>query len=80
MELYSTVGGVDAYGYIDNFIVYDELQLVLAGIAFEEAFCEDGLKGRAFEGLVTVADHHYVVAAGRRGLPRPESTPYILIL
>ena len=81
MELYATVGGVDAYGNIDEFFVDDELevaQFVLFGVAFEALFGEDCLEGRAFERIVAMANHYHVVAARGVCLNATTSTPYIL--
>ena len=81
MELYASVGGIDAYGYVDGFFVDDELevaQFVLFGVAFEALFGEDCLEGRAFQRIVAMPDHYHVVAARRVCLNPTTSTPYIL--
>ena len=83
MKLHAAVGGVDADGDVDGFIVDDELQVaqfVLFGVAPEALFSEDCLEGRAFERVVAVADDHHIVAAGRICLATTKSTPYIPIV
>lgn len=80
MELYPAVVGVEAHGYVDELLVDEELQVLelgLLGVALEAAFCEDGLEGRALEGVVLVADDDHVVAAGSDGLRAGMSTPSI---
>jgi len=78
LKLDAAVGGINAYGQIDELLIDKKLQFLvfaLLGLSnFKRFLGKDNLERRAFKGIVSMLNDDHVVAAGGDTLNLAECT------